>query len=36
MIIEQRTYTLAPGRMPEFLKIYEELGLPVQLPILGK
>jgi len=35
MIIEQRTYTLAPGKMPEFLKIYEEFGLPVQLPILG-
>ncbi len=35
MIIEQRTYTLLPGKLPEFLNIYEELGLPIQLRILG-
>ncbi len=35
MIIEQRTYTLTPGKLPEYLKIYEELGAPVQVPILG-
>jgi len=35
MIIEQRTYTLQPGKLPEFLKIYEEYGAPVQIPILG-
>ena len=35
MIVEQRTYTLRPGTAPEFLRIYEEHGLPVQLPILG-
>lgn len=29
MIIEQRTYTLAPGRLPAFLAAYEEYGLPV-------
>lgn len=35
MLIEHRTYTLRPGTIPEFLKIYEELGAPVQVPILG-
>lgn len=35
MIIEQRTYTLLPGKAPAFLKIYEEYGGPVQIPILG-
>jgi len=34
MIIEQRTYTLHPGKLPDFLKIYEEIGLPIQLRIL--
>jgi hypothetical protein len=35
MIIEHRTYTLPPGKLPEFIRIYEELGAPVQIPILG-
>lgn len=35
MIIEQRTYTLQPGKLPDFLKIYEEFGLPIQLEVLG-
>lgn len=36
MILEYRCYTLKPGKVPEFLKIYEELGAPVQIPILGE
>jgi hypothetical protein len=35
MIVETRTYTLRPGTAAEFLRIYEQHGLPVQLPILG-
>lgn len=35
MIIEQRTYSFIPGKLPEFLKVYEELGAPIQVPILG-
>ena len=35
MIVEHRTYTLAPGKLPEFINIYPELGAPHQIPILG-
>jgi hypothetical protein len=35
MIVEERIYTLQPGKTNEYFKIYEEFGLPVQLPILG-
>jgi len=35
MIVEERIYTLKPGKAAEYLKVYEESGLPVQLPILG-
>ena len=35
MIVEQRIYTLRPGTAAEYLKVYEEHGLPAQLPILG-
>lgn len=35
MIVEERIYTLHPGKTGEYLKNYEEHGLPVQLPILG-
>ncbi len=35
MIYEERTYTIVTGRMEEYLKNYEELGLPVQLEVLG-
>lgn len=35
MIVEQRTYTLLPGKVPEYLANYEALALPVQPPILG-
>ena len=36
MIIEQRTYTLHPGKVPEYMRLYEAEGLKVQEPILGK
>lgn len=35
MIIDHRTYTLHPGNLPAFLKIYEEKGLPIQRQHLG-
>ena len=35
MIVEHRTYTVQPGRVPEYLANYEQYGMPVQLPILG-
>ena len=34
MIVEHRTYTLAPGKLPEFINMYQELGAPHQIPIL--
>jgi NIPSNAP len=30
MIVEQRTYTLRAGTVPDYLKVYEEEGLKVQ------
>jgi hypothetical protein len=35
MIIEKRTYVLYPGRVPEYLRLYEEEGLAIQEPVLG-
>lgn len=35
MIVEQRTYTLKPMSVGEFLKRYQEEGLAIQRPILG-
>ncbi len=38
MIIEKRTYTLYPGKVPEFLALYEAEGLALHtkhLPMLG-
>jgi hypothetical protein len=35
MLIEMRQYLLETGSIPAFYKIYQELGLPVQAPILG-
>lgn len=35
MIVDQRTYTLHPGRVPEYLRLYEQEGLAIQEPILG-
>jgi hypothetical protein len=38
MIVEKRTYTLHPGKMQEFLSLYEAEGLPLHtkyLPMIG-
>jgi hypothetical protein len=35
MIVEQRTYTLRPGRVPEYMRLYEDEGFVIQAPILG-
>jgi hypothetical protein len=35
MIIDERSYILHPGKVPEYFKLYEAEGLPVQRPILG-
>tara|TARA_Y100001970_G_scaffold39940_1_gene49217 strand:- start:181 stop:525 length:345 start_codon:yes stop_codon:yes gene_type:complete len=35
MIVEQRIYTLYPGNHQNYLKLYEEEGLDIQLEILG-
>ena len=35
MIVEMRTYTLKPGTVPEYLRLYEEKGLRVHREILG-
>ena len=36
MIVDHRTYTLHPGKLPAFLKVYREKGYPVQSKHLGK
>lgn len=36
MIIDHRTYTLHPGKLGEFLKLYESEGLPIQRRHLGE
>ena len=36
MIVEQRTYTLHVGAVPDYLALYEAEGLPVQRQILGR
>lgn len=35
MIVEQRTYTLKPGRVPQYLALYEAEGHAVQVGHLG-
>jgi len=35
MIIEMRTYTLRPGTLAEYIKLYEDKGLAVHREILG-
>jgi len=35
MLVEERTYTLHPGKTAEYLKAYEAVGLEVQRAILG-
>jgi hypothetical protein len=36
MFVDERIYTLHPGKVPVFLKLYEEEGLEVQTRILGR
>lgn len=36
MIVEQRTYTMQPGKAGEWLAFYGERGLPVQQRLLGR
>lgn len=36
MILDHRTYTLHPGRIAEFLKLYEAEGWPIQTEHLGQ
>jgi len=35
MIIDHRTYTMQHGKTKAYLKLFEEMGLPVQLKHLG-
>ena len=35
MIVEMREYTLHPGKVPEYLQLYEREGLAIQREILG-
>jgi len=36
MIVDERTYQVAPGKMQEILALYEKKGLPIQSRHLGK
>src|ERR1700676_5120653 len=36
MIVEQRTYTLFPGKTLEYLRLYESEGMAIQTRILGR
>ena len=36
MIVEMREYTLAPGKVPEYFKLYEAEGMTIQREILGR
>jgi NIPSNAP len=36
MIVEQRIYTLRPGKVAEMVRLYREEGLAMQLQYLGK
>mgnify|MGYP001159930399 FL=1 len=36
MIIEERIYTLHPGKVPMYMERYQAEGLSIQKPILGK
>jgi len=35
MIVDHRTYTVAPRKMGEFLRLFEQYGLPIQTRHLG-
>jgi hypothetical protein len=36
MYIDHRTYTFHPTKMPKWISLYEQYGLPVQQKYLGK
>jgi hypothetical protein len=36
MIIDHRTYTVRPGTLPEYVRLYETIGYPVQTKHLGQ
>jgi hypothetical protein len=36
MIVEERTYTMQPGKAAEWVAFYGERGLPVQQRLLGR
>ena len=36
MLVEQRTYTTQPGKVREYLALYEAEGLPLQRRLLGR
>ncbi len=36
MIVDLRTYTMVPGRLGAYLKLYEAEGLPIQMKHLGR
>ena len=36
MIVEERIYSLQIGAVPEYLRLYEDEGLAIQRPILGR
>ena len=36
MLVEQRTYTTHPGKLQDYLSLYESEGLSIQRPILGR
>jgi hypothetical protein len=36
MLVEHRTYTLHPGKVPVFLGLYEAEGIKIQTRILGR
>ncbi len=35
MIVDHRTYNLRPGKLNDYLKLYETEGLPLQMKYLG-
>ena len=35
MIVDQRTYTVKPGMLADYVKLYQELGWPLQQKYLG-
>ena len=36
MIVEERIYTLHPGKVGEYMRLYEDEGFPIQEPVLGR